>query len=76
VSEIRVPDSFDVEALRGRLSKMTDAELLRFGKYAKYMTTRYANMGKPPQDAIVIQLREARAEWRRRFPNLPLNESF
>jgi hypothetical protein len=32
VSEIQVSDCIDVEDLRERLRKMTDAELLRFGK--------------------------------------------
>jgi hypothetical protein len=32
VPEIQVADHVDVEALRARLRKMTDAELLRFGK--------------------------------------------
>jgi hypothetical protein len=45
---------------------MTDAELLRFGKDNRYMCSPYANLGKPPLEAFMIQLREARAEWRRR----------
>jgi len=68
VSEIQVSDYVDVEDLRERLPKMTDAELLRFGKDNRYMCSPYANLGKPPLDAFVIQLREARAEWRRRHP--------
>jgi len=47
---------------------MTDAELLRFGKGNRYMCSPYANLGKPPLAAFVIQLREAREEWRRRHP--------
>ena len=42
---------------------MTDAELLRFGQDNRYMCSPYANLGKPPLEAVVIQLREARAEW-------------
>jgi len=42
---------------------MTDAELLRFGQDNRYMCSPYANLGKPPLEAFVIQLREARAEW-------------
>jgi hypothetical protein len=68
VPEIQVSDHVDVEALRERLRKMTDAELLRFGKDNRYMCSPYANLGKPPLEAFVIQLREARAEWRRRRP--------
>ena len=43
---------------------MTDAELLRFGKDNRYMCSPYANLGKPPLEAFMIQLCEARAEWR------------
>ena len=68
VSEIQVADHVDVEAFRSRLRKMTDVELLRFGKDNRYVCSPYANLGKPPLEAFVIQLREARAEWRRRHP--------
>jgi hypothetical protein len=68
VSEIHVSDHVDVEALRERLRKMTDRELLRFGKDNRYMCSSYANLGKPPLEGFVIQLREARAEWRSRYP--------
>jgi hypothetical protein len=37
-------------------------------KSNRYMCTPYANLGKPPLEAFAIQLREARAEWRRRHP--------
>jgi hypothetical protein len=48
---------------------MTDAELLCFGKNNRYMScSPCANMGKPPLEALVIPLREAREEWRRRHP--------
>ena len=66
--EIRVPDQLDAEQLRMRLRRMTDPELLRFGQAARYMCSPYANMRKPPLEPFVIQLREARAEWRRRYP--------
>ena len=68
MSEIQVADHVDVEALRKRLRKMTDAELLRFGKDNRYMCSPYANLGQYPLEAFVIQLREARAEGRRRHP--------
>ena len=64
--EIQVSDHVDIEALRERLRKMTDAELLRFGKDNRYMCSPCANLGKPPLETFVIQLREARAEWKRR----------
>jgi hypothetical protein len=59
-------DSVDLDDLRERLRKMTDAEPLAFGKSPRYMCSREANLGKPPREPFVIQLREARAEWRRR----------
>jgi hypothetical protein len=58
----------DVEELRRRLRKMSDEELREFGKAARYMVSPTANMGKPPQPAFVLQLEEARAEWRNRHP--------
>jgi hypothetical protein len=59
---------FDVEDLRTRLRKMSDEELRKFGKAARYMVSPRANMGKPPLPTFVLQLEEARAEWRRRHP--------
>ena len=58
--------TWDVDALHTRLRKMSDAELLEFGKAARYMVSPKANMGKPPLPTFVFQLEEARAEWRRR----------
>jgi hypothetical protein len=58
--------TLDVEALRTRLRKMSDEELRKFGTAARYMVSPTANMGKPPLPAFVLQLEEARAEWRRR----------
>jgi hypothetical protein len=58
--------ALDIEGLRARLRKMSDEELRKFGEAAKYMVSPTANMGKPPLPAFVLQLEEARAEWRRR----------
>jgi len=60
--------NFDVDALRTRLQKMSDEQLQNFGKAARYMVSPKANMGKPPLPTFVLQLEEARAEWRRRHP--------
>jgi hypothetical protein len=57
---------FDIEALRDRLRKLSDAELLKFGKAARYMCSPYANMGQKPREVFVIQLEEAKFEWKRR----------
>jgi hypothetical protein len=58
--------NLDVDALRTRLRKMSDKELREFGKAARYMISPTANMGEPPLPAFVLQLEEARAEWRKR----------
>jgi hypothetical protein len=50
------------------LRKMTDEELIREGKTGRYMCSPMANFGKPPRKVFVIQLEEAKAEWRRRNP--------
>ena len=60
--------NFDVDALRARLQKMSDEQLRHFGKAARYMVSPTANMGKAPLPTFVLQLDEARAEWRRRHP--------
>jgi hypothetical protein len=60
--------SFDPEALPRRLYRMNDKELLRFGRAARIMCSPRANLGKPPLDCYMIQLQEARTEWRRRHP--------
>jgi hypothetical protein len=56
----------NIEEFRARLRKMTDAELLRDGKAARYMCSKIANFGKPPREVFVIQLKLCREEWRRR----------
>ena len=56
------------EALRARLRRMSDRELLRFGRAARYMCSPAASFGKEPRQVFVIQLREAEKEWRRRRP--------
>jgi len=56
----------DLEALRVRLRRMSDRELLRFGKSARYMCSPEANLGKEPRQAFVIQVKEAEEEWRLR----------
>ena len=59
-------NDLNVEALRVRLRRMSDRELLRFGKSARYMCSPEANLGKEPRQAFVIQVKEAEEEWRLR----------
>jgi len=53
----------ELEQLRTRLRKMTDAQLVRFGKAA-------SNLCRDPRCPEVFkrQLEEAKTEWRRRHP--------
>ena len=56
----------DLEKHRERLRKITDKQLLEYGRACRHMCTPEANLGKPPQESSVIHLREARSEWGRR----------
>jgi hypothetical protein len=58
--------STNPEDVRRRFQAMDDDELLRTGKSAAFLCSPEANHGRPPSDAFIIQLREARAEWKRR----------
>jgi hypothetical protein len=59
---------FNLENLRERLQRMPDDELIRFGKACRALLTPQANLGRPPREVFVVQLQEARKEWRRRYP--------
>jgi hypothetical protein len=61
-------NELDLEALRARLRRMSDRELLLFGRAARYMCLPDANHGGGPRQVFVIQLGEAAMEWRRRQP--------
>jgi hypothetical protein len=52
--------------------QMSDEELLRAGIVAKYMCSQEMNLSASRQD-FDLQLAEIRAEWRTRFPRLPLS---
>ena len=59
---------FSLENPRKRLQDMSDEEFIRYGKACRDMLTPQANLGRPPREVFVIQLQEARKEWRRRYP--------
>jgi len=61
-------DKFDEDKEREKLRKLSDAELIREGKAARYMCSPATNFGKPPRDVYVIALRLCKEEWRRRHP--------
>jgi hypothetical protein len=56
----------DVEELRDGLRRMSDERLLQFGEAARFMCSKRANGNEPPRKVFLVQLGEARAEWRRR----------
>jgi hypothetical protein len=63
--EIAIQSSDELERLRTRLRKMTDAQLVSFGKAAR-------SLCRDPKCPEVFkrQLEEARAEYRRRHPKV------
>lgn len=66
----------NTEGLRQRLCKMSNPELLLFGVTAKFLCSLEANLNEPPPECFRVRLSEARAEWNRRNPTLPLSDSF
>jgi len=63
---------FTVEDFRKRIQAMSDAQLLRYVKAARYMCDpKYSADGRTIEPVFKIQLQECRAEWRRRHPTAP-----
>jgi hypothetical protein len=65
MSHLSQETPIDLEQLRERLRKMSDSELRRFGRAA-------LDVCEPHREVFVIQLEEARAEWKRRKQKKPL----
>jgi len=63
---IGLKDDLDINGLRERLRKMTNAEVRSFGRHAAYMCSPKADMRQEPRHVFEIQLEEARNEWKRR----------
>jgi hypothetical protein len=61
--EIQIQFGDELEQLRARLRKMSDGELIRFGKAARFL----CRDPKCPE-VFTRQLEEAKTEWRRRHP--------
>ena len=57
------------EELRKRLRDMSDLELRRFGERARKLSDPKMNLGATAPH--VVELEEARTEWRRRHPKTP-----
>jgi hypothetical protein len=70
LSGIGFREEFDLERCRTALRKMSDAELISFGRQMRALVypLTYGPDRKPSVSAFSIQLEEARAEWRRRNP--------
>jgi len=58
------------------ISRMSSLELLRFGMSVKFRYSEGPSPDLPETADLAAQLGEARAEWNRRHPNLPLRDSF
>jgi hypothetical protein len=69
-------DESDIEGLRQRLRRMSNPELLLFGVTTKCLCSLETSPDQSPPGGVLVQLREAREEWKRRNPSLPLSESF
>src|SRR5271167_325732 len=59
-------DGVDRDELCERLRKMSDSQLIEFGRAAGFMRSPEASLGEQPRAAFVDQLNAAREEWRRR----------
>jgi hypothetical protein len=55
---------------------MSSSELLRFGMSVKFRHSQEPKQNDPETADLSAQLNEARLEWNRRHPNLPLRDSF
>jgi len=60
----------------GSISRMSSSELLRFGVSIKFRYSEGASPDEPETADLAAQLSEARTEWKRRHPELPLCDSF
>jgi hypothetical protein len=60
-------EDIDLEAIRGRIARMSDSELLKYGQSAAWMAER------SDRATWRVQLEEASAEWCRRHAAAPGN---
>jgi hypothetical protein len=66
---------FTAEDFRKRIQAMTDEQLIRYGKAARYMADpKYSADGRTVEPVFKIQLQDCRAQWRRRHPKTESNE--
>ena len=62
---VKIP--IDRAKLRERVQGMSNKDLREFGKTCEHICSPKSASGKPPAEDIVIQLEEAREEWKRRM---------
>jgi hypothetical protein len=70
------PNSPENRHARDFFSRMSNSELLRFGLSAKFKSSQRPAPDDPQPEDLAAQLNEARFEWNRRHPDLPLCDSF
>lgn len=70
------PAGITDDKTRSELRGMESTALLRYGSALKYICTVEASLQDMPLDESVAKLRLAQAEWRRRFGNSVVRESF
>ena len=61
---------FDFDAYRVKLASMSLEKLIEEGKTLAFLCSPKQNFGKPPKEQWTAQLKECRAEWRRRHPKM------
>ncbi len=59
-----------LQNLRERLRKMSDQDLIQFGKSVRQLCGNHVSSIRSPFE---VQLEEARAEWLRRHPRIRLS---
>ena len=68
LSGLATTATLDVASIRARLRKLPDAELIRYGQNCAFLCSPKTELRKAAAGNWVVQLDEARAEWRRRHP--------
>jgi len=69
-------DLLDHQEMLSRLRSVDDEALMRLGKAAKNRCVLESQYGRPPLQDSVALLEHARLEWRRRYPNGTIADSF
>jgi hypothetical protein len=63
-------NTFDLEKYRAELQRIFEEELMKEGKTLAFLCSKRQNFGHPPKPQWAAQLKECRAEWRRRHPRV------